>query len=106
MRCPTHIRSDNSPELVAEVSRRWIAAVGARTAFIAPGSTWENGYFESFNARLRGTLLNGAKFYAIRKARTVIEAWRRHYNTIRPHSSLGYRPQAPEGCAVTGPDGA
>lgn len=93
---PAHIRSDNGPEFVARALRDWIAAVGAKTAYIEPGSPWENGYCESFNGKLRDELLNGEIFYTLREAKTVIEAWRHHYNTIRPHSSLGYRPPAPE----------
>jgi putative transposase len=93
---PGHIRSDNGPEFVAEAVRGWIAAVGARTAYIAPGSPWENGYIESFNARLRDELLDGEIFYSLREAEVVIESWRRHYNTVRPHGSLGYKPPAPE----------
>ena len=69
---------------------------GAKTAFIAPGSPWENGYCESFNARFRDELLNGEAFYSLREAQILIEKWRRHYNTVRPHSALGYRPPAPE----------
>jgi putative transposase len=93
---PAHIRSDNGPEFVARSVRDWIAAVGAKTAFIEPGSPWENGYCESFNARFRDELLNGEIFYTLREAQIVIEQWRRHYNTVRPHSALGYRPPAPE----------
>ena len=93
---PAYVRSDNGPEFVAEAVRRWIAAVGSQTAFIEPGSPWENGYIESFNARFRDELLNGEIFYSLKEAQVVIEQWRRHYNTIRPHSSLGYRPPAPE----------
>ena len=93
---PAWIRSDNGPEFVAEAVRRWIAAVGARTAFIEPGSPWENGYIESFNARLRDEFLNGEIFYTLKEAQVLIETWRCHYNAIRPHSSLGYRPPAPE----------
>ena len=93
---PGHIRSDNGPEFVAKAVRDWIAAVGARTAYIEPGSPWENGYCESFNSKLRDELLNGEIFYTLEEARVVIESWRRHYNTMRPHSSLGYRPPAPE----------
>ena len=93
---PDHIRSDNGPEFVARAVRDWIAAVGARTAYIEPGSPWENGYCESFNARLRDELLNGEIFYSLAEAKIVIESWRQHYNTRRPHSSLGYRPPAPE----------
>ena len=93
---PGHIRSDNGPEFVAIAVRNWIAAVGAQTAYIAPGSPWENGYCESFNGKLRDELLDGEIFYSLKEAKTVLEAWRRHYNTIRPHSALGYRPPAPE----------
>jgi putative transposase len=93
---PGHIRSDNGPEFVAKALREWIGAVGAKTAYIAPGSPWENGYVESFNARLRDELLNGEIFYSLREAQIVIESWRRHYNAVRPHQSLGYRPPAPE----------
>jgi transposase InsO family protein len=93
---PAHIRSDNGPEFVAAAVRDWIAAVGARTAYIEPGSPWENGYVESFNGKLRDELLNGEIFYSLKEAQIMIETWRRHYNTKRPHSSLGYRPPAPE----------
>ena len=93
---PGHIRSDNGPEFVAEAVQAWITAVGAKTAYITPGSPWENGYVESFNARLRDELLDGEIFYTLREAQIVIESWRRHYNTIRPHESLGYKPPAPE----------
>ena len=93
---PGHIRSDNGPEFVAVAVRSWIAAVGAQTAYIEPGSPWENGYCESFNAKLRDELLDGEIFYSLKEAQTVIESWRRHYNTVRPHSALAYRPPAPE----------
>lgn len=93
---PGHIRSDNGPEFIAEAVQAWIAAVGSKTAYIAPGSPWENGYVESFNARLRDELLNGEIFYSLREAQIVIESWRRHYNAVRPHASLGYKPPAPE----------
>jgi transposase InsO family protein len=93
---PMHIRSDNGPEFVATALRDWIAAAGAKTAYIEPGSPWENGYCESFNGKLRDELLNGEIFYTLKEAKIVIETWRRHYNTVRPHSSLGYRPPAPE----------
>ena len=93
---PAYIRSDNGPEFVAKTVRNWIAAVGAKTAYIEPGSPWENGYCESFNARFRDELLNGEVFYTLKEAQIIIEQWRRHYNTIRPHSALGYRPPAPE----------
>jgi transposase InsO family protein len=93
---PAHIRSDNGPEFAAEAARGWIAAVGAKTAYIAPGSPWENGCVESFNARLRDGLLDGEIFYSLREAEVVVESRRRHCNTIRPHAPLGFRPPAPE----------
>jgi putative transposase len=76
--------------------RAWIAAVGAETAYIEPGSPWENGFIESFNARLRDEPLDGEVFHSLAEAKVVIESWRRHYNSDRPHSALGYRPPAPE----------
>jgi putative transposase len=93
---PGHVRSDNGPEFVAKAVQAWITAVGAKTAYIAPGSPWENGFVESFNARLRDELLDGEIFYSLREAQVVIESWRRHYNHVRPHASLGYRAPAPE----------
>lgn len=93
---PEHVRSDNGPEFVAKAVQAWIGAVGAKTAYIAPGSPWENGFIESFNARLRDELLNGEIFYTLAEAKIVIESWRRHFNTVRPHGSLGYKPPAPE----------
>jgi putative transposase len=93
---PGHIRSDNGPEFVAKAVRDWISAVGAKCAFIEPGSPWENGYCESFNSKLRDELLNGELFYTLAEAKVIIESWRGHYNTQRPHSSLGYKPPAPE----------
>jgi putative transposase len=93
---PAHIRSDNGPECVAKAVQDWIGAVGAKTAYITPGSPWENGFIESFNARLRDELLNGEIFYTLREAEIIIESWRRHYNTVRPHASIGYRAPAPE----------
>ena len=93
---PAFIRSDNGPEFIAQAVRDWIKAVGAKTAYIEPGSPWENGYCESFNARLRDELLNGEVFYSLKEAQILIEEWRKHYNTKRPHSALGYRPPAPE----------
>ncbi len=93
---PGFIRSDNGPEFIAENVRDWIKAVGAKTAYIEPGSPWENGYCESFNARCRGEFLNGEVFYTLKEAQILIEQWRKHYNTKRPHSALGYKPPAPE----------
>jgi len=93
---PEHIRSDNGPEFVAKAVQDWVRAVGTKTAYIERGSPWENGFIESFNARLRDELLDGEIFYSLAEARIVIESWRRHYNTVRPHGSLGYKPPAPE----------
>ncbi len=93
---PGHIRSDNGAEFTATAVREWLPRVGVKTLYIEPGSPWENGYNESFNGKLRDELLNGENFYSLRQAQVIIEAWRRHYNTIRPHSALGYRPPAPE----------
>lgn len=97
---PGHIRSDNGPEFTAKAVRSWLAKVGVTTLFIEPGSPWENGYVESFNGKLRDELLNGEIFHSVKEAGVLIERWRRHYNTVRPHSSLGYRPPAPEAMGV------
>ena len=93
---PEHIRSDNGPEFTAKVVRKWLADLGVKTLFIEPGSPWENGYIESFNGKLRDELLNREIFTTLLEAKVLIENWRREYNTIRPHSSLGYKPPAPE----------
>ncbi|WOI35319.1 IS3 family transposase (plasmid) [Tritonibacter scottomollicae] len=93
---PAYIRSDNGPEFIAEAVRDWIKAVGAKTAYIESGPPWENGDCESFNGRMRDELLNGEIFYSLREAQIIIESWRKHYNTKRPHSALGYRPPAPK----------
>ena len=74
----------------------WIESVGAKTAHIEKASPWENGYVECFNGKLRDELLNGEVFNTLKEAQVLIEEWRRHYNRVRPHSSLGYRPPAPE----------
>jgi len=97
---PDHLRSDNGAEFTAKAVREWLVKVGVRTLFIEPGSPWENGYVESFNGKLRDEMLNGEIFYTLREAKVLIERWRQHYNRIRPHSSLGYRPPAPEAIAV------
>jgi transposase InsO family protein len=93
---PDHIRSDNGPEFTAKAVREWLGRIGVRTLFIEPGSPWENGYIESFNGKLRDELLNGEIFTTLLEAKVLIENWRREYNHIRPHSSLGYRPPAPQ----------
>jgi len=97
---PEYIRSDNGPEMIAKVLRNWLTRVGTKTAYILPGSPWENGYCESFNGKLRSELLDGEIFYTLREAQVIIEQWRWHYNRIRPHSALGYRPPAPETTVV------
>lgn len=88
---PGRIRSDNGPEFAAIAVREWIAGVGAKTAFIEHGSPWESGTVESFDSKLRDELLDGEIFYTLREAQILIEAWRRHYNAIRPHSALRAR---------------
>jgi putative transposase len=93
---PEYIRSDNGPEFTAKVVRRWLSRIGVNTLFIEPGSPWENGYIESFNGKLRDELLNREIFTTLEEARVLIEHWKQEYNHIRPHSSLGYRPPAPE----------
>jgi transposase InsO family protein len=93
---PEHIRSDNGPEFVAKAVRQWLSNLGVRTLFIEPGSPWENGYVESFNGKLRDELLNGELFYTLKEAQILVEHWRREHNHLRPHSSLGGRPPAPE----------
>lgn len=92
---PAYIRSDNGSEFTAKPLKDWLHALKVKTAFIEPGSPWENGYNESFNGRLRDEFLNGEVFYTLKEAQVLIEDWRRHYNHIRPHSALGYRPPAP-----------
>lgn len=92
---PDHIRSDNGPEFVSKTIRGWLNRLGVKTLFIEPGSPWENGYIESFNGKLRDELLNGEIFDTITEARVLTERWRKEYNQIRPHSSLGYKPPAP-----------
>ena len=93
---PEHIRSDNGPEFTAKAVRNWLNRLSVKTLFIEPGSPWENGYIESFNGKLRDELLNCEVFYTLTEAKVLIEQWRREYNQVRPHSSLGYRPPAPE----------
>ena len=108
---PDHIRSDNGSEFTAHAVRDWLGRIGVKTLYIEPGSPWENGYnesfmasaptqssqsSESFNSKLRDEILNTEIFSTLKEAKVLIERWRHHYNTIRPHSSLGYRPPAPE----------
>ena len=105
---PEHLRSDNGSEFTAEAVRIWLKRLGVGTLYIEPGSPWENGYIESFNGKLRTEFLNREIFDTLLEAKVLIERWRKEYTTIRPHSSLGYRPPAPaavrpEGYGAGGP---
>ena len=93
---PDYIRSDNGPEFVSKAIRGWLNRLGVKTLFIEPGSPWENGYIESFNGKFRDELLNREVFDTVTEARILSQWWRKEYNQTRPHSSLGYRPPAPE----------
>jgi transposase InsO family protein len=93
---PEYIRSDNGSEFTARKVREWLERLGVQTAYIEPGSPWENGYIESFNGKMRDELLNREIFDTLEEAKVLVERWRVEYNQIRPHSSLGYRPPAPE----------
>lgn len=93
---PEYIRSDNGAEFTAKAVREWLQRLGVQTLFIEPGSPWENGFNESFNGKLRDELLNGEIFNTLVEAQVLVEQWRREYNEIRPHSSLGYRPVPPK----------
>jgi transposase InsO family protein len=100
---PAYIRSDNGAEFTANAVREWLARLGVQTLYIEPGSPWENGYVESFNGKLRDELLDREIFYTLQEAKVLIEQWRQHYNRIRPHSALGYRPPAPEAIKIGPP---
>lgn len=93
---PEYLRSDNGSEFTANKIRKWLKNVGVITAYIEPGSPWENGYIESFNARMRDEFLNGELFGNMYEAQVLISRWVRYYNTVRPHSSLGGKPPAPQ----------
>ena len=93
---PEHIRPDNGPEFTAKAIRDWLNRLGIKTLFIEPGSHWENGYIESFNGKMRDELLNREVFYTLTEATVLIKQWRKEYNQVGPHSSLGYRLPAPE----------
>jgi len=95
--------SDNGPEFTAKAIREWLAGVGARTLYIEPGSPWENGYVESFNGKLRDELLDREIFYTLREVQILTEQYRHTYNRVRPHSSLGYRPPAPQAVLTAEP---
>jgi transposase InsO family protein len=93
---PDYLRSNNGVEMTAKALRSWLQRLEVKTLFIEPGSPWENGYNESFNGKLRDELLNREIFYTLWEAKVLAEQWRKEYNRVRPHSSLGYRPPAPE----------
>ena len=93
---PKHIRSDNWPEFIAKDLRKWLSGIRVKTAYIAPGSPRESGFCESFNGAFRDNLLDGENFYSLQEAKVVLGEWVKHYNHERPHSSLGYRPPAPQ----------
>ena len=97
---PVHIRSDNGSEFTAQRVRSWLGRLSVKPLFIEPGSPWENGYIESFNGKMRDELLAGEIFYSLKEAQVLIEMWRQHYNTLRPHSSLDYKPPAPAAVLV------
>jgi hypothetical protein len=93
---PEYIRSDNGPEFIAKELRSWLSGIGVKTAYIEPGSPWENGFCESFNGTFRDNLLDGEIFYSLKEAQIIVGEWVKHYNHVRPHSALGYRPPAPQ----------
>ena len=94
--CPEYLRSDNGTEFTANALKKWLLAISVTTAYIEPGSPWENGYCESFNARMRDEFLNGELFGSLREAEVLSKRWQKYYNTIRPHSALGGKPPAPQ----------
>jgi putative transposase len=97
---PEYIRSDNGPEFTSRSVREWLHRLGVKTLFIEPGSPWENGYIESFNGKMRDELLNREIFTTLEEAKVLLEQWRREYNQVRPHSSLGYQPPTPEAVLI------
>jgi putative transposase len=97
---PVYLRSDTGSEFTARKVRPWLSRLEVRLLFIEPGSTWENGCIESFNGKMRDELLAREIFYSLKEAQIMVEMWRKEYNTVRPHSSLGYRPLAPEAIPI------
>ena len=93
---PAYLRSDNGGEFTATEMRRWLRRVGVGTLYIEPGSPWETGYGESFNGKVRDEFLNMELFDTVLETKVLADRYRKQYNTARPHSSLGYRPPAPE----------
>jgi putative transposase len=88
---PEYLRSDNVPEFIAKEVQHWLAANQIKTIYIAPGTPWQNGFFESFHGRFRDECLSREQLWTLTEARVVVEDYRREYNTFRPHSSLGYK---------------
>ena len=88
---PTHIRSDNGSEFIAQEMQKWLGKAGVKTLYIAPGAPWQNGYAESFNSRVRDEFLEMNYFHTLSEAQQLAAAWRNHYNQARPHTSLGNR---------------
>jgi putative transposase len=103
---PAHIRSDNGPEFIAKGIRAWMSGAGLEALYIEPGAPWENGYAESFNSKVRDELLNAEEFGSLLEARVLAKEWKREYNHVRPHSSLGYRTPAEFGAIVPRADSA
>jgi transposase InsO family protein len=103
---PAHIRSDNGPEFIAKAIRAWVAGASVETLYVAPAAPWENAYAESFNSKVRDELLNAEEFASLLEARVLAKEWRREYNHVRPHSSLGYRTPAEFGAACPRADSA
>ena len=87
--CREHIRSDNGPEFIAYAMQDWLKVQAVKTAYIQPGSPWEQGHVESFHDKLRDELLTREEFSNLREAEVLLEVWRQEYNEFRPHSSLG-----------------
>ena len=94
--CPEYLRSDSGTEFTANALKKWLLAISVTTAYIEPGSPWENGYCESFIARMRDEFLNGELFGSLHEAEVLARRWQNYYNTIRPHSALGGKPPAPQ----------
>jgi putative transposase len=97
---PLHIRSDNGPEFIAQAIRAWMCGAGLEALYIGPGAPWEDGYAESFNGKVRDELLNAEEFGSVLEAKVLAKEWKREYNQVRPHSSLGYRTPAEYGAMV------
>jgi len=93
---PKMVVSDNGTEFTSNAILNWANEAKVEWHYIAPGKPTQNGFIESFNGKLRDELLNGEIFYSLKEAKAVIGQWRSHYNAVRPHSSLGYRPPAPQ----------